>query len=130
MDISAVLTLITIASAIIAIFGTLYKLRSEKRNLDENADKTQTEVSSLLAESTKMLLEPMTLRILALERENRTYMEEAEALRREVIEVNKRIDLLNNKILDAENYIVRLTHQILSFDLTPISRDKSEICKE
>jgi len=130
MDVPTLLTLITILSAVVAIFGTLYKLRSEKRNLDENADKTQTEVSSLLAESTKMLLEPMTLRILALERENRTYMEEAEALRREVIEVNKRIDLLNNKILDAENYIVRLTHQILSFDLTPISRDKSEICKE
>ena len=126
-SLGTILTIIAILSAVVTIFGTVYKLRSEKRNLDENTDKTQTEVSSLLAESTRLLLEPMKQRIVLLERENKFYMAETESLKEQVIKIERDVEDLKNKLMDAENYIIRLSHQLLSFEITPIPRTPQEL---
>jgi chromosome segregation ATPase len=120
--IANIATLVPIAIAIVALIVALYKSKAEKEVLDATADKTQTEVSVILADSTRLLLDPLRSRIMTLEQERESCMKETEQLRTELNEIKIEIKDLRTKLEDAETYILQLSHQLLSWRIEPITR--------
>jgi len=138
-------TVITLLGSLSAIVISIRKVPLSEKKEEENIDRIEEQVKKLQAETTVTLLsaqqsviEPLKLRIEQVEKERKYYTDECQELHKQIgiikdssikleMELDQKIQGLEKRIRESEEYVERLIYFIKGYGLVPPPRNTEEI---